>query len=133
MAHWDMPVARFVLFAASLVLLAACTIDGSATPANQPATAVTVVKTGGIAGVHKQIVDTDLDADTRTQLLDLVSSREFTELDYTVQAPCCDGFEYTVTVDYDSGSQKVVTAYDLRDDTPKVLKQVVALVKPILR
>ncbi|NMN98690.1 protealysin inhibitor emfourin [Antrihabitans stalactiti] len=126
-------MARFVLFVASLALLGACTIHGSATPANPHAAAVTVLKTGGVAGVHKAVTDVELDADTRTQLLDLVSSREFTDLNYDVPGPCCDGFEYTVTVDYDSGNQKVVTAYDLRNDTPQVLKQVVALVKPILR
>lgn len=127
-----MPVARIILFVASLALLAACTVDGNATSANQPM-AVTVVKTGGVAGVHKAVSDADLDDDTRTQLLDLVASREFTDLDYTVATPpCCDGFVYTVTVDYDSGPQKVVTAYDLRNDTPKVLEKVVALVMPAL-
>jgi hypothetical protein len=128
-----MPVARFIVFVASLAMLAACTVDGNATPANQPVT-VTVVKTGGVAGVHKQVVDTDLDNDARTRLRELVSSREFTDLDYTVATPpCCDGFVYTVTVDYDAGTQKVVTAYDLQNDTPEVLEQIVAVVKPALR
>lgn len=96
---------------------------------------MSIVKTGGIAGVHKEVVvksdgsDTaGLPADARRQLFDLVASPEFTQLNYTpASRPCCDIFQYEITVQYTSQEPKSFIMYDRASDPPAILSRVVRI------
>jgi hypothetical protein len=110
---------------------------------------ITLVKSGGIAGVHEQttvnangsvtVVVGRTDPTTRpdvptvpaedlSRLRALVTSAEFGSLAKTyvpAGGACCDRFEYQVTVQLGSTTKTVITADGL--DVPRVLDDVVSL------
>jgi hypothetical protein len=113
--------------AVCLVLSAACGSQDADTSANQPgkdpsgsattstqsvqATAVTVHRTGGIAGVNdtwtvKADKPGDLSPRAAAAVLRIASSPAFRAIDPTKPTQrCCDFFSYAVTASYSDGSQ----------------------------
>ncbi|WP_130512010.1 protealysin inhibitor emfourin [Krasilnikovia cinnamomea] len=108
-------------------------IGGPASAAAISASQVTLIRTGGFAGVHDcYVVDsTTVHADT-PRLMQLVSSWQFRRLDATYPASTqgADRFVYTVVVRY--GHRWTKTVHTIEGaDAPAVLWQTISLTQQI--
>ncbi|MFC0004130.1 protealysin inhibitor emfourin [Micromonospora siamensis] len=102
-------------------------VASPAQAARSTAYQVTVVRTGGFAGVDESYTVTSQPGSPfAATLMESVSSREFRSLapSYLPTPNGADRFRYTVTVAYSNGRTKTVVAVD-GADAPAVLWQVV--------
>jgi hypothetical protein len=132
-------IIRRLLAGAALLLglaTAAMALPQAATAASVPppktpvANRVELQRTGGVTGVPATFtVDAEHFGEDGARLLRLVSSPEFMALkpSYGPTNPCCDFFEYTVTVTYNGGGTKTVFTSEAAIDTPEILSNVIAL------
>jgi hypothetical protein len=122
---------------AALVAVGGLTLAGAAPVAAAPTTAtatgfayqVVVDRSGGFAGLHDQyLVNWRMrGADARWVLI-LTTTKEYKRLagSYLPANPCCDRFEYLVTVRYTNGVTKKVRTVD-GADAPALLWRVIRL------
>src|SRR5690348_2161818 len=92
-------------------------------PKTPVANRVELQRTGGVTGVPATFtVDAEHFGEDGARLLRLVSSPEFLALKpaYGPMNPCCDFFEYTVTVTYNGGGTKTVFTSEAAEDTPEI-------------
>ena len=121
----------------AMVLPQAATAASSASvppPKTPVANRVEVQRTGGVTGVPATFtVDAEHFGEDGARLLRLVSSPEFLALkpSYGPTNPCCDFFEYTVTVTYNGGATKTVFTSEAAIDTPAILSNVIGLTERI--
>jgi len=124
----------FGIATAALVLPQAATAADVPGPKTQVANRIELVRTGGFTGIPKTwVVDAEHFGEDGARLLRTVSKPEFLALNdhYGPKNPCCDFFEYTLTVTYDSGHKKTVTTSELATDQPEILTNVLALTQRI--
>ncbi|MFC4144635.1 protealysin inhibitor emfourin [Micromonospora mangrovi] len=102
-------------------------VAGPAQAAYRTASAVTVVRTGGFAGLTQDFTVLSSTVHTSTpDLMYTVNGREFRSLapSYLPSSNGADRYVYTVTVSYTNGATKTVTTMD-GADAPAVLWQVI--------
>ncbi|GIG62994.1 hypothetical protein Lfu02_73660 [Longispora fulva] len=82
----------------------------SSRPSNHRAYRISVVQTGGIAGVN-ETYSVDRSTPNSAPILARASSPEYLALNasYAPANPCCDRFTYQVTVNYTGNPSKTVT------------------------
>ena len=124
------------LATAAMVLPQAATASSANVPPPKTPVAnrVELLRTGGVTGVPATfIVDAEHFGEDGARLLRLVSSPEFLVLkpSYGPTNPCCDFFEYTVTVTYNGGHTKTVFTSEAAEDTPEILRNVIELTERI--
>ncbi|GAB1646296.1 hypothetical protein KRMM14A1259_67190 [Krasilnikovia sp. MM14-A1259] len=123
----------FAIVAIAAMAVGVAMIGGPASASVLSASRVTVIRTGGFAGVHDSYVvdSTTVHVDTE-HLMQLVSSLQFRRLDatYPASTPGADRFVYTVTVRYGHGWTKTVRTVE-GADAPAVLWQTINLTRQI--
>ncbi len=117
-------------------LVAACAVatlapTAPATAAPVLATSITLDRSGGFAGRQETFVITRSTPDGRPSLR-MVSTPEFLRLrgSYQPKNPCCDRFNYQLTVSYRNGYRKTVSTVQ-GTTAPRILWDVIGEVERV--
>jgi hypothetical protein len=122
------------LVTVAMVLPQAASASTVPPPKTPVANRVELLRTGGVTGIPTTfVVDAEHFGEDGARLLRVVSSPEFMALkpSYGPTNPCCDFFEYTVTVTYNGGHTKTVFTSEAALDTPEILSNVIELTERI--
>jgi hypothetical protein len=95
---------------------------------------VDLVRSGGVIGVPVTFtVDAAHFGEEGARLMRMVSSPEFLALKpvYGPTNPCCDFFEYTLTVTYNGGNTRTVVTSEIAEDVPDILIDAIRLTERI--
>jgi hypothetical protein len=119
---------------AAMALPSAATASSIPPPKTPVANQVEMVRSGGVTGVPVTFtVDAEHFGEDGARLMRLVSTPEFLALKpvYGPTNPCCDFFEYTVTVTYNGGNTKTVFTSEVAENVPEILINVIQLTERI--
>ena len=117
-----------------MALPSAATASSIPPPKTPVANRVELVRTGGVVGTPVTFtVDAAHFGEDGARLMRLVSTPEFLALSpiYGPKNPCCDFFEYTVTVTYNGGHTKTVYTSEAAENVPEILINVIQLTERI--
>ncbi|MEU8657169.1 hypothetical protein [Actinoplanes philippinensis] len=118
------------LVAACAVATLAPAAPASAAPA--VATSITLDRSGGFAGQHQTFLVNRSTPDGRP-VLRLAGRGDFLRLraSYLPKNPCCDRFEYRLTVTYRGGFRKTVSTVQGTSGVPEILWTVISDVERV--
>ncbi|WP_433795736.1 hypothetical protein [Actinoplanes sp. CA-252034] len=120
---------------AALVTACAAVALAPAAPANAApfiATSITLDRSGGFAG-QQETFQVDRGTPGGPLALRMAGSRDFLRLraSYQPKDPCCDRFEYRLSVTYRSGYRKTVSTVQGTPDVPPILWKVITEVERV--